>query len=223
MAKDCLQTILKGISDNADLPIFGELRIKLKNASAASGVTIVGSTTQVDGTDLVISDKYAMTQLNAYAQPNSILFNMDDLKYCGSLTRLNVSGQIIKGDVANLPKSITYFLCGSYTGSSPWISGGISMINIPLSKIYHITSLTDLLSMQGYGMTFTGAIEDFVAAQIALGRTSCNEFNIGLKVTPTILIAGNITYNNVSLTGERATKFTWNWDGSSANITKTTY
>ena len=212
MANECLVTKLKRVVENDELPILGQLKIKVLDTTSIPSDIVVGSTYHLssDNQYLIVDDKYSMTKIRAWQGTRWIELNCDDLKYCTSLCEIACINQKVIGDVSNLPNSIINLALGQST---------INIVNI--AHLINLIELTQTTNNNNF--ICTGALEDFIAGQISNGRTSCDGFYIGSKITPSLKVTPTqITYQGSTLTG-RTKKVTWNWDGSSANISVVDY
>ena len=218
MANNCFRIKLEGVVHKDNLLHIGECVWPItKPSAAASQENIVDTAVQrlpvpyynSDHTKYIIPEKYILQRINAYRLEYCVRINLDELKWCDQLSYVNISWQYVTGKLSSLPSAhITYLTVGDYEGE--------------LTEIGHMTSLIEVGISPNKHMKLTGNVEDFVNLQIANGRTSCSEFYIGFKYSPNIPINDGIYFQGDELTGN-CKKITWNWDGSSANISVTDY
>jgi len=214
---NCLVTKLKGVVQNDNLDILGAVNIEILNPTLAAShpeyLTIRTVYTETVGNYNSEKTKYTVLPsemsdfytLACYASPNFARINLLNLANATSLSVINIVDQQIGGNIKHLPPSLV-FLSINYDGN--------------LMDAAHLVNLTTLTVCRNINFKLSGNLEDFIAAQIQKGRTSCADFNIGYPELPSYLLSGGIYYQGVELTGGPK-KVTWNWDGSSANITVT--
>ena len=141
------------------------------------------------GYEIYIDNKYDLTRFslgnNGTGVHTSFEFNIEDLEYCTNLTNIQClyPGTKITGDISHLSRLVN--LTGlAIVGGSP--SANVTPITGDISSISNLTKLCSLPTGTSgnqlilYGTNVTGAIEDFVAGQVANGRT--NSPSVGIRV-----------------------------------------
>lgn len=168
------------------------------NPVTTTGVTITGGSIESFGDYALIKGKSAVTRIEIASDVANIGGRCDDFKYFTKLNYLVVnSGSSfgIKGDISDLPKSLTEV--------------GLLYLRKPISSLGSLIGLTKIRLNYTY---MNGAVEDFVKAQVHNGRaTGSVTFNASNFST------FSITYNGELV--KTASTLTWSTSGRVITLT----
>lgn len=177
----------------------------------------IGTNINISGAGkLYIYNKYNVTEI--ISDPNKILLYTNELKCCSSLTKIKCG---LKGDVADILNSpLTVLEIAPNSGvicKIEYFENNLLLLNrLSLRTIQLLGALEDfgnlinLTYLDIPNCNINGSVENFVHAQIAAGRTTCD----GIAVS-WIGSGNNITYNGVVIPSK--TNLILSWDAE--NIT----